>query len=136
VAISKITDKIKQAQIGGGVDRIKVQHAKGKLTARERISLLLDEGSTFDEVDALHGQQCDGVVVGIGRVWGRPICLFSQDFTVKGGSLGWVHAQKIIKIMKTAGKMKCPIIGLNDSGGARIQEGVDALAGYYIFVRG
>src|SRR5262249_43821497 len=117
------------------------QHAKGKLTARERIALLVDPGS-FQELDGLAGHRSDnfglaarqvagdGVVTGHATVDGRPIVLFSQDFTVFGGSLGEVFAEKIVKVMDLALKMGVPIIGINDSGGARIQEGVVSLAGY------
>ena len=117
------------------------QHAKGKLTARERIDLLLDDGS-FVELDrfALHRSDLfgmennripgDGVVTGHGTIDGRAVVLFSQDFTVFGGSLGEVFAEKICKVMDLAVKMGCPVIGINDSGGARIQEGVVSLAGY------
>jgi len=129
------------AKLGGGVERIKSQHDKGKLTARERIELLVDEGS-FDEVDmfvthrtkefGLDKQQYpgDGVVTGYAKIDGRPIALFSQDFTVFGGSLSEAHAEKIVKVMKMAMKAGIPVIGLNDSGGARIQEGVVSLGGY------
>ena len=123
---------------GGGTDRIEVQHEKGKLTARERIDLLLDEGS-FEEFDLLKSGQAsgsaeqytgDGVVTGHGTIGGREVCVFSQDFTVLGGSLGQAHSGKICKIMDHAVAVGAPIIGLNDSGGARIQEGVDSLAAY------
>lgn len=117
------------------------QHEKGKLTARERIDLLLDEDS-FRELDPLKTHRCvdfgmekdkiygDGVVTGYGNINGRKAFVFSQDFTVFGGSLSETHAQKICKAMEMALRMKVPIIGLNDSGGARIQEGVDSLGGY------
>lgn len=134
--------KIKEtAKLGGGVERIKVQHEKGKLTARERIELLVDEGS-FDEVDILVKHRSkdfgldkehylgDGVVTGFAKVDGRTVALFSQDFTVFGGSLSEAHAEKIVKIMNMAMKIGVPLIGLNDSGGARIQEGVVSLGGY------
>ena len=127
---------------GGGIDRIEAQHAKGKLTARERLDVLLDTAS-FREIDALASHRCDdfgldsaeappgdGVVAGFGTVHGRPVCVFSQDFTVFGGSLGEAHAAKIVKVMERALHCRCPIIGLSDSGGARIQEGVASLAGY------
>ncbi|MFN1834618.1 acyl-CoA carboxylase subunit beta [Balneola sp. MJW-20] len=126
---------------GGGEARIKKQHDKGKLTARERIDLLLDKGS-FEEVDkfvthrssafGLDKQQIlgDGVVTGYGTIHGRPVYVFSQDFTVFGGSLSETHAEKICKIMDLAMKNGVPLIGLNDSGGARIQEGVSSLGGY------
>lgn len=134
-------------KLGGGAARIEAQHAKGKLTARERITLLLDEGS-FEEIDALvlhrttdFGMQKqrvpgDGVVTGHGRIDGRQVFVFSQDFTVLGGSLSEANARKIIKIMEMALRVGSPIIGLNDSGGARIQEGVSSLGGYAeIFLR-
>jgi len=134
--------KIKEtAKLGGGAQRIQLQHEKGKLTARERIELLVDEGS-FEEVDmfvkhrskdfGLDKEQYlgDGVVTGFAKIDGRPVALFSQDFTVFGGSLSETHAEKIIKIMNMAMKTGIPVIGLNDSGGARIQEGVVSLGGY------
>ncbi len=143
-----IDDKIKhlrgmneQSVLGGGQKRIDEQHAKGKLTARERIDLLLDEGS-FNEVDRFVVHQCtefgmsgkkilgDGVVTGYGTVNGRLVYVFSQDFTVFGGSLGEMFAKKVCKLMDLALKTGAPVIGLNDSGGARIQEGVASLAGY------
>lgn len=133
-----LNEKQREAELGGGADRIAAQHAKGKLTARERLRLFFDNLPTknlsnFDEIGALHGTNGDGVVTAIGRVWGRPVCVFSQDFTVKGGSLGRVHAEKVVKLMDMSERMKCPLVGLNDSGGARIQEGVDALAGYLLY---
>ncbi len=130
-----------QAKLGGGEARIKKQHEKGKLTARERIDILADSGS-FEEIDAfvthrstafgLEEQKImgDGVVTGYARIDGRPVYLFSQDFTVFGGSLSETHAEKICKIMDLAMKNGVPVIGLNDSGGARIQEGVSSLGGY------
>jgi len=130
-----------ESKKGGGETRIKKQHDKGKLTARERIDLLLDKNS-FEEIDAfvthrssafgLEDQQFlgDGVVTGYGKVDGRPVYVFSQDFTVFGGSLSETHAEKICKIMDLALKNGVPVIGLNDSGGARIQEGVSSLGGY------
>ena len=129
------------ANLGGGQDRIDAQHAKGKLTARERIDLLLDPGS-FEEWDTFVEHRCtdfgmdknhvpgDGVVTGYGTVNGRLVFVYSQDFTVFGGSLSETHAAKICKIMDKAVQVGAPVIGLNDSGGARIQEGVDSLAGY------
>lgn len=136
-----------EAQLGGGQARIDAQHAKGKLTARERLDILLDEG-TFREFDMLARHRStkfglekqrplgDGVVTGVGEINGRIVCVFSQDFTVFGGSLSEVHAEKICKIMDFAMKVGAPVIGLNDSGGARIQEGVVSLAGYAdIFLR-
>jgi propionyl-CoA carboxylase beta chain len=129
------------ARLGGGQKRIDAQHAKGRLTARERIDILLDEGS-FEELDMFVEHNCvdfgmnethiagDGVVTGSGTVNGRLVFVFSQDFTVFGGSLSERHAQKICKIMDMALKVGAPVIGLNDSGGARIQEGVASLGGY------
>jgi propionyl-CoA carboxylase beta chain len=129
------------ARMGGGQRRVDAQHAKGKLTARERIELLLDEGS-FEEWDMFVEHRCtdfgmgeqsipgDGVVTGYGTVNGRLVFVFSQDFTVFGGSLSESHAEKICKIMDKAVQVGAPVIGLNDSGGARIQEGVASLAGY------
>mmetsp|Transcript_60022 Transcript_60022/g.123244 ORF Transcript_60022/g.123244 Transcript_60022/m.123244 type:complete len:560 (+) Transcript_60022:76-1755(+) len=129
------------ALMGGGQKRIDTQHKKGKLTARERISLLLDENS-FREYDMLKTHRCDefgmqdeqfygdGVVTGHGLINGRKVFVFSQDFTVFGGSLSETHAQKICKVMDMAMRVGAPVIGLNDSGGARIQEGVDSLGGY------
>jgi len=129
------------AKQGGGKDRIQAQHAKGKLTARERVELLLDPGS-FVETDAFVEHRTtefgmdakrflgDGVVTGHGTIDGRTVFVFSQDFTVFGGSLGEMHANKIVKIMDTAMTVGAPVIGLNDSGGARIQEGVISLGGY------
>ncbi|MFU0782037.1 MAG: Acetyl-CoA carboxylase, carboxyltransferase component [Thermoanaerobacterium thermosaccharolyticum] len=126
---------------GGGADKVEKQHQKGKLTARERIEKLLDEDS-FVEIDAFVEHRCidfgmenqripgEGVVTGYGTIDGRLVYVYAQDFTVLGGSLGEYHAKKITKIMDMAVKMGAPLIGLNDSGGARIQEGVDALSGY------
>ena len=136
-----LQDKIDEALLGGGEERIKSQHKKGKLTARERILLLVDEGS-FQELGmfvthrstqfGLDKQKFlgDGVVTGYGSVNGRLTYIFSQDFTIFGGSLAEAHAQKIVKIMDLAMKNGAPVIGLNDSGGARIQEGVVSLGGY------
>jgi propionyl-CoA carboxylase beta chain len=136
--LKKLREK---AKLGGGNARIKAQHDKGKLTARERVELLVDEGS-FDEIDAFVKHRAtdfgldkqhfpgDGVVTGFAKIDGRPIALFSQDFTVFGGSLSETHAEKIVKIMNMAMKAGIPVIGLNDSGGARIQEGVVSLGGY------
>ncbi len=130
-----------EARLGGGQKRIDAQHGKGKLTARERIEVLLDEGS-FEEFDMYVTHRCtdfgmekqkvagDGVVTGWGTINGRQVYVFSQDFTVLGGSLSETHAQKICKIMDMAMQNGAPVIGLNDSGGARIQEGVASLAGY------
>jgi acetyl-CoA carboxylase carboxyltransferase component len=136
-----------EALLGGGTARIERQHAMGKLTARERLDLLLDPGS-FVELDAfvthrtvefgLGEQQFlgDGVVTGHGTVDGRLVFVFSQDFTVFGGSLSEAYAEKICKVMDLAMKVGAPVIGLNDSGGARIQEGVASLGGYAdIFLR-
>ncbi len=136
-----------EALLGGGEKRIVEQHKKGKLTARERLELLLDEGS-FDELDMFARHRStqfglekqrplgDGVITGTGTINGRTVCVFSQDFTVFGGSLSEVHAEKICKIMDLAMKIGAPVIGLNDSGGARIQEGVVSLGGYAdIFLR-
>ncbi len=145
--LDELEAKRQQARLGGGQARIDKQHAKGKLTARERIELLLDEGS-FEEYDTFVTHRCtdfgmendrpmgDGVVTGWGTVNGRLIYVFSQDFTVFGGSLSETHAQKICKIMDMALQNGAPVIGLNDSGGARIQEGVASLAGYAdVFLR-
>ncbi|WP_282125325.1 acyl-CoA carboxylase subunit beta [Marinifilum flexuosum] len=139
--IKKLIDLRAEAKLGGGEKRIESQHKKGKYTARERIDMLLDEGS-FEEFDMFVSHRCtnfgmektkflgDGVVTGQGTIDGRLVFVFSQDFTVFGGSLSETFAQKICKIMDMAMKMGAPVIGLNDSGGARIQEGVTALAGY------
>ena len=139
--IRQLEEKRAEARLGGGDKRIAAQHAKGKLTARERLELLLDPGS-FEEWDMFMEHDCtdfgmdsqkvagDGVVTGSGTINGRLVFVFSQDFTVFGGSLSASHAKKICKIMDQAMKVGAPVIGLNDSGGARIQEGVDSLAGY------
>ncbi|MBR1798478.1 MAG: acyl-CoA carboxylase subunit beta [Bacteroidales bacterium] len=139
--IKELLDKREEARIGGGQKRIDKQHEQGKLTARERIALLLDEGS-FEEFDMFVTHRCtnfdmqkqsflgDGVVTGHGTVNGRPVYVFAQDFTVFGGSLSETMALKICKIMDQAMKVGAPVIGLNDSGGARIQEGCSALAGF------
>lgn len=137
----------REAELGGGQERIAKQHESGKLTARERIQLLLDPGS-FSELDAFVTHRSsnfglaekrfpgDGVVTGTGTIRGRAVCVFAQDFTVFGGSLAEMHAKKIVKVMDLAERIGCPIIGLNDSGGARIQEGVESLGGYAdIFLR-
>src|ERR1044071_3364470 len=139
--------RVAESEQGGGEKRIKAQHAKGKLSARERLDLLLDEGS-FTEMDRfvvhrshdfdLEKEQYygDGVITGYGRIEGRLVYVFSQDFTVFGGSLSETHAEKICKVMDLAVKVGAPVIGLNDSGGARIQEGVVSLGGYAeIFLR-
>ena len=146
-ASERLTDLRQRARVGGGDVRIKQQHAKGKLTARERVDLLLDEGS-FTELDAFvmarptelipndDRVMGDGVVTGFGHVDGRLVYVFSQDFTVFGGSLAEAHAAKICKVMDLAVRNGAPVIGLNDSGGARIQEGVVSLGGYAdIFLR-
>src|SRR5579872_2251837 len=139
--LEQLEERRAAARIGGGKRRVEAQHAKGKLTARERLELLLDADS-FEEWDMFveHrstdfgiGEQRipgDGVVTGFGTIRGRLVFVFSQDFTVFGGSLSEAHAEKICKIMDQAMKVGAPVIGLNDSGGARIQEGVASLAGY------
>ena len=139
--IKKLVDLRAKARLGGGEKAIEKQHEKGKLTARERIALLLDEGS-FEEMDMFKLHRCtnfgmekkqflgDGVVTGSGTINGRLVYVFAQDFTVNAGSLSETMAQKICKVMDEAMKMGVPCIGLNDSGGARIQEGVTALGGY------
>lgn len=139
--IEKLQEMDRKVKLGGGEKRIERQHANGKLTARERIDLLFDQG-TFIEVDKFVEHRCtnfgmekleapsDGVVTGYGNVDGRLVFVFAQDFTVVGGSLGEMHAAKICKVQDMALKMGAPIVGMNDSGGARIQEGVDALSGY------
>jgi len=145
--INELYDKRREIELGGGDERIEKQHEKGKLTARERIDLLVDPGS-FVELNpfiqhrstdfGLENQKGpgDGVVTGYGKVNGRPIYLFSQDFTVFGGALGEMHAKKIANVMDLAAKNGAPFVGLNDSGGARIQEGVVSLDGYgHIFYR-
>jgi len=139
--IENLQRKKADAKLGGGENKIKNQHEKGKLTARERIELLIDEGS-FNEIGMFVKHRAkdfgldkqnfpgDGVVTGFAKIDGRPVALYSQDFTVFGGSLSETHAEKIVKIMKLAMKAGIPVIGLNDSGGARIQEGVNSLGGY------
>ncbi|GMN11287.1 acyl-CoA carboxylase subunit beta [Croceitalea sp. MTPC9] len=139
--IEILKDKLEKSRLGGGQERIDKQHAKGKLTARERVHFLLDEGS-FEEMGALVTHRTkdfgmekqifpgDGVVTGFGTIAGRQVCVFAQDFTVFGGALSETHAEKICKIMDMAMKIGVPVIGLNDSGGARIQEGVRSLGGY------
>ena len=139
--LKELEDRRQTARMGGGERRINAQHAKGKLTARERIELLLDDGS-FEEFDMFVAHRCtefgmqedrpagDGVVTGWGTINGRMVYVFSQDFTVFGGSLSETHAQKICKIQDMAIQNGAPVIGINDSGGARIQEGVASLAGY------
>jgi propionyl-CoA carboxylase beta chain len=145
--LHRLEERLAANRSGGGEPKIERQHAQGKLTARERVELFLDEGS-FEETDALVEHGCsdfgmdrrripgDGVVSGHGRVDGRPVFVFAQDFTVFGGSLSEANAAKICKIMDLAMKVGAPVVGLNDSGGARIQEGVGSLAGYAdIFLR-
>ena len=139
--IKELVERRAGARMGGGQKRIDAQHAKGKLTARERLQLLLDEGS-FEEFDMFVQHRCtnfgmekqhfdgDGVVTGSGTIDGRLVYVFAQDFTVSGGSLSKTMSEKICKVMDMALKNGAPCIGLNDSGGARIQEGIDALAGY------
>ncbi|MGE0452892.1 MAG: acyl-CoA carboxylase subunit beta [Vicinamibacteria bacterium] len=145
--LEQLREKSRRAEEGGGKQRRERQHAEGKLTARERVELLLDEGS-FEEIDKLVEHRCldfgmaeqkipgDGVVAGYGRIDGRLSAVFAQDFTVFGGSLSETNARKICKVMDLAMRMGAPVIGLNDSGGARIQEGVASLGGYAdIFLR-
>ena len=143
--LAELSERKQSGLLGGGQARIDAQHDRGKLTARERIDQLLDPG-TFDELDALGvdwtengtGERFygDAVVTGWGQIDGRPVCVFAQDFTVFGGSLSTVVGEKMAKVMDLALKTGVPMIGLNDSGGARIQEGVDSLAGYGdIFLR-
>lgn len=139
--VAKLNTKREEASIGGGQKRIDIQHAKGKLTARERIEVLLDPDS-FEEYGLYVEHRCvdfdmedkkypgDGVVVGKGTINGRLVFVYSQDFTVIGGSLGEAHAKKICHILDKALQVGAPVVGINDSGGARIQEGVDSLAGY------
>ena len=139
--LEQLRENKKKVMLGGGVKRIEKQHASGKLTARERMGLLFDEGS-FVELDAFMKHRCsnfgmekidtpgEGVVTGYGKVDGRLVYAFSQDFTVIGGSLGEMHAAKIVKVLDNALKVGAPVVGINDSGGARIQEAVDALRGY------
>src|ERR671910_1493002 len=145
--IKHLEDLERRAEQGGGEERLRRHHDAGKLTARERIDLLFDAG-TFEEVDKFVTHRCldfgmaeqvipgDGVVAGHGRIDGRVVYAFAQDFTVFGGSLSETNAAKIVKVMDLAMKMGAPIVGLNDSGGARIQEGVLSLGGYAdIFLR-
>lgn len=139
--IDALNRKRNEVMMGGGEKAIEKQKSLGKLTARERINLILDEGS-FVEYDLFAQHEAkdfgmdkkvlnaDGVIIGTGKVNGRNVCIFAQDFTVAGGSLGYMHAKKITKIMDVALNMRVPLIGINDSGGARIQEGVNSLAGY------
>ena len=145
--INELKTKRQEAMLGGGQKSIDAQHKRGKLTARERIHILLDQG-TFEEMDVFVRHQSrdfglektrfytDGVITGIGKIHGRNVAVFSQDFTILGGSLAEYYAKKIVKIMDLAMKVGMPVIGINDSGGARIQEGVLSLAGYAdIFLR-
>ncbi len=139
--VEELRERKREAELGGGEDRIEAQHDRGKMTAHERVEYFLDEG-TFNEVDTLREHRStnfdmderempgDGVVTGYGDVDGRKVFVFAHDFTVMGGSLGEAFAQKVCKIMDKAIETGCPIIGLNDSAGARIQEGIDSLAGY------
>ena len=145
--IETLNEMRQQSQKGGGQQRIDAQHSRGKLTARERLAKLMDEGA-FQEMDSFVTHRAtdfgladrkflgDAVVTGYGQVDGRPVFAYAQDFTVFGGSLSEVVGQKICKIMDLAGKTGCPVVGLNDSGGARIQEGASSLAAYGdIFLR-
>ena len=139
--LKQLEEKIALAKQGGGEKRIEAQHSKNKLTARERIHFLMDE-DTFEEIGMLVTHRSsnfgldknkpmgDGVVTGYGKINGRLTYVFAQDFTIMGGSLAEAHAEKIVKIMELAMKNGAPLIGLNDSGGARIQEGVVSLGGY------
>ena len=139
--IQKLVERRAKARLGGGEKRIEAQHSKGKKTARERLELLLDPGS-FEEFDMFVQHRCthfgtdashpdgDGVVTGCGTIDGRLVYVFAQDFTVSGGSLSKTMSEKICKVQDMALRNGAPCIGLNDSGGARIQEGIDALAGY------
>src|SRR5271165_5835247 len=145
--VAELNKRNQLAEDGGGAKRRERQHKEGKMSARERVEFLLDEG-TFEETDKLVTHRCndfgmaeqkiygDGFITGYGRIEGRLVYVFAQDFTVFGGSLSETNAAKIVKIMDLAAKMGAPVIGLNDSGGARIQEGVMSLAGYAdIFLR-
>jgi len=145
--VAVLRDKVRRAEEGGGAERRERQHREGRLTARERVEILLDEGS-LEELDKLVEHRCtdfgmadqkipgDGVISGFGKIEGRLVFVFAQDFTVFGGSLSETNALKICKVMDLAMKMGAPVIGLNDSGGARIQEGVASLGGYAdIFLR-
>jgi propionyl-CoA carboxylase beta chain len=136
-----LQSKNTEAELGGGTERIKQQHERGKMTARERIQFLMDEGS-FCEIDKFVTHRCsdfgmeekkilgDGIITGYGTIAGRHVYVYSQDFTVFGGSLSGAQATKICKLMDLALKNGKPVIGINDSGGARIQEGVESLGGY------
>src|SRR5579862_3562267 len=145
--LEEVRQRHKAAEDGGGAERRERQHKEGKLSARERVEILLDEDS-FDEMDKLVEHRCrdfgmekqvvpgDGVVTGFGRINGRPVYVFSQDFTVLGGSMSETNGAKICKVMDLARKNGVPFVGLNDGGGARIQEGVVSLGGYAdIFLR-
>src|SRR5690625_3173043 len=145
--INELYDKRREVELGGGDKRIDKQHEKGKLTARERIDYLLDD-ETFVELNSFiehrtsdfgmnnNSSKGEGVVTGYGKINGKPVYLFAQDFTVYGGALGEMHGKKIAAVMDLAAKNKVPFIGLNDSGGARIQEGVSSLDGYgHVFYR-
>src|SRR6202789_4134790 len=145
--IERMNELSRQAELGGGEERQRRHRESGRLTARERVDFLLDEGS-FVELDKFKTHRCDdfgmdqrripgdGVVTGYGTIDGRQVCVFSQDFTVFGGSLSGAFAEKVCKVMDLAMKVGCPVIGLNDGSGARIQEGVVSLAGYAdIFLR-
>ena len=140
-SVVKLRAAVEKASAGGGAQRVEAQKARGKFTARERIHYLLDEG-TFQELDLLVTTRAtdfglkdkdipgDGVITGFGQINGKEVCVYAQDFTVLGGSLGLAHAKKITKVMDLAYENRVPVIGLLDSGGARIQEGVDSLDGY------
>ena len=140
-AIDELEERRRMSYIGGGEEAIEKQHDKGKLTARERLEILFDEG-TFVEVDDLVESRIDdfgldkkripgdGVITGYGKINGRTVFASSEDFTVIGGSLGEYHSRKIIHIQDMALRMRCPIVTINDSGGARIEEGIDSLSGY------
>src|SRR5712672_36121 len=145
--IEQLNRLTREAEAGGGEERLKKQHAQGRMTARERVEFLLDSGS-FVELDKFKTHRItdfdmaerkvpgDGVVTGYGTIDGRQVCVFSHDFTVFGGSLSGAFAEKVCKVMDLAAKTGCPVVGINDSGGARIQEGVVSLAGYAdIFLR-
>src|SRR5271155_3974990 len=145
--LERLRQLTREAEAAGGADRVKKQRAQGRMTARERVEALLDRGS-FVEIDKVKTHRItdfdmaekkipgDGVVTGYGTIDGRQVCIFSHDFTVFGGSLSGAFAEKVCKVMDLAMKTGCPVIGINDSGGARIQEGVVSLAGYAdIFLR-
>jgi acetyl-CoA carboxylase carboxyltransferase component len=142
--LNKLIELRNEAKMGGGEKRIEKHHSQGKMTARERIDVLLDEGS-LEEMDMFITHRCtnfgmektkfmgDGVVTGHGTIDGRVVYVYATDFTVFGGSMSETMAQKICKVMDMALKVGAPVIGINDSGGARIQEGVGSLAGYYCY---